>query len=66
MTYKSVYAIPLNLKIFKKNYDFYNGIGKLTKEECVDRSLLISGVQVVDLEDFEEYIETHQLENIFL
>lgn len=66
MSYKSVYAIPLNLNIFKKNYEYFNGIGKMTKEECIDRSLLVSGVQVVDHEDFEDYIETHQLKDIFL
>lgn len=65
MNYKFGYPIPLNLDIFKTNFDYYNGMGKLSKDECIDRSLLVSGVQVVDYEDFERYVDENQLQDIF-
>lgn len=66
MSYKFGYTIPVNLKIFKTNYDYYNGIGKFTQDECIDRSLLISGVQLVDLQEYETYVEEHHLRDIFI
>lgn len=64
MNYKFGNAIPINLRIFKSNYSYYNGIGNLSQKECINRSLLVSGVKFVDQAEFDEYIEENHLETI--
>lgn len=64
MKQKYGYAIPTNLKVFKSHYEYYNGIGKLTQKECVDRSLLVSGVTFVDQTEYDDYKQTYHLDNI--
>lgn len=65
MARKTQHAIPINLQIFKSNYSYYNGIGNLTKDECINRSLLVSGVKLVDLEEYDAYIDQNHLDEIF-
>lgn len=65
MTYKFGYTIPGNLRVFKSNFDYFHGIGKYSKDECIERSLLVSGVQLVDETEYDDYIKDHQLEKIF-
>jgi hypothetical protein len=65
MAYKFGYTIPMNITIFKSNFDYYHGIGKFSKDECIDRSLLISGVRLVDQEDYIDYIADNDLQDIF-
>lgn len=65
MAYKFGYTIPINLKVFQTNYDYFNGMGNLSQDECIDRSLLISGVKLVDEQEYESYINEFQLSTIF-
>ena len=66
MSFKFGYTVPINLKIFKSNFEYFNEIGKFSKEECIQRSLLVSGVTLVDENEFQDFIEHHHLQDIFL
>ncbi|MCH4889200.1 hypothetical protein EZV73_16510 [Acidaminobacter sp. JC074] len=64
MKTKCGYPIPTNLRVFKTHYDYYYGIGKLSQKECIDRSLLVSGVTFVDQVEFNDYVKENQLDTI--
>ncbi len=64
MNIKCGYAVPTNARVFKSQYNYFYGIGKLSQKECVDRSLLVSGVTFVDQNEYDDYIKTHHLDNI--
>ncbi len=65
MRRKKIYSVPVNVKLFKSNYDYFNGIGKLTQAECIDRSMHVSGIKNVQHNEYEDYIQINQLNNIF-
>lgn len=66
MSFKFGYTVPINPKIFKSNYDYFNEIGIFSKEECIKRSLLVSGVALVDENEFQDFVDHHHLQEIFL
>ncbi len=65
MKRKQLYFVPANVKLFKSNYDYYNGIGKLTQAECIDKSMHVSGVRSVESNEYEDYIQHNRLHDIF-
>lgn len=64
MDTKCGYAVPMNPRVFKTHFDYYNGIGKFSHKECIDRSLLVSGVTFVDQYEYDDYIKMNQLDSI--
>jgi hypothetical protein len=66
MSFKFGYTVPSNTKIFKSNFNYFNEIGTFSKEECIKRSLLVSGVLLVDESEFQNFVKHHHLEDIFL
>jgi hypothetical protein len=64
MKIKCGFAVPTNVRVFKSHYDYYHGIGQLTQKECVDRSLLVSGVTIIDQNEYDDYKKIHHLDTI--
>lgn len=65
MNPKSLYNVPVNIKLFRSNFNYYNGIGKFSNSQCIDKSLHIAGTKKVNHNEYEEFIQCNQLSNIF-
>jgi len=61
---KCGYAIPTNINVFKTHFEYYYGIGTLTQKECIDRSLLVSGVTIVSDNEYQDFKRTNHLDHI--
>lgn len=64
MKIKCGYAIPTNIEVFKSHFEYYNGIGSFTQKECVDRSLLVSGVTIVSDNEYNDFKKINHLDHI--
>ena len=65
MKIKCGYPVPTNTRVFKSQYNYFYGIGKLSQKECIDRSLLVSGVTFLDQTEYKDYIKDNHLDSIF-
>lgn len=45
--------IPINPDIYRKNLDYYSGMGIYPEEICKEKALLASGYEVVKCHNFE-------------
>lgn len=48
------YKVPINQEVYKKNFEYYSGMGIYPDEVCKEKSFLISGYRVIKQHDFDD------------
>ncbi len=48
------YKVPINPDVYRKNLEYYSGMGIFPDKVCKEKALLVSGYRVIKPHDFDE------------
>lgn len=50
---KAGHKVPINPDIYRKNLEYYSGMGIYPEDTCKEKALLVSGYKVVNDHNFD-------------